>query len=404
MANEADSRETVPNFRWGETAGGASVSANVVEPPSGQKDVGWAPGDGLVAGWWNFCAWAARVAFRYLENWLGLDLPYNHVLTGAASTEGVVTNGAGLSVNVSSSRCWIGGSMYVVPAAANLALAAADPSDPRLDLVYARTTGSPAVPSYAVVTGTPDPATPTPALPAGGCPIATVRVNAAAVAPGTKSSIREFGAIQMDRLIARKRIDVGDISGTPGVTIRDTAGIVVGDPSDPTFWAIGGDFVYVDPALFGFSGGSHITRTFDLSSADFVPVHGGGTAFVSPDPTDNYNVVPFSAGTLEMLAAVRIPNGATIRAFRAYGEKTGTGEVTVSLIARSKIGGSFSFTPIDTTLEPIGTVMIEQTGLSVLVDQTFVYFIRLAFSAVAQPVKIWAAEVEYTEVNPFKSL
>jgi hypothetical protein len=405
MANEANSRDTVPNFRWGETAGGASVSVNVVAPSSGKQDTGWIPGsDGIVGEWWNWLHWAARVAFRYVENFFGLDLVYNHVLTGAAGTEGVITDGAGLSINVSSARCWIGGAMYTVPAAVNLALAAADPSDPRLDLVYARATGSPAVPSYAVVTGTPDPSVPTPALPAGGCAIGTVRVNAAAVAPGTKLSLREFGGLQMDRLIARKRIDVGDIGGTPAVTIRDTAGIVVGDPANPTFWAIGGDFVMVDPTLFGFSGGASITRKCDLSPADFTGVHGGGFAVVGADSADNYNLTVFSAGTLELIAPVQVPNGATIKAFRAYGEKVGTGDVTVSLIARSKIGGSFSPTNIDTTGKPIGTFMVEQTGLSVLVDQSFVYFIRLVFSAVAQPVKVWAAEVEYTEINPFDSL
>src|SRR5687767_10805493 len=135
MANEGNSRHTTPHPRWGETAAQVPNATNVVEPSGGKKDTGWVPGvDTLVGEWLNWIAWATGVFFRYIENSRALLWPRNQVMAGAGSGEGAVTAGAGLSINVAQGRVWIAGQMQLVTAATNLALAAADPTNGRIDL------------------------------------------------------------------------------------------------------------------------------------------------------------------------------------------------------------------------------------------------------------------------------
>jgi hypothetical protein len=405
MANEANSRDTVPQFRWGETSGGGSVSANVVEPSSGKKDTGWVPGvDGIVGEWWNWLHWAARVAFRYTENAFGLGLVDNHVMAGAINTEGVITNGAGLTVNVSSARCWIGGALYTVPAATNLALAAADPSDDRLDLVYAKTSGSPAVPSYAVVTGTPSGTLPlpTPALPAGGVVIGTVKVAAAATTPSTKASLREFGRVSLDRVIARERLDVGDVSGTPVVTILDAAGLsnglTVGDPTDPILQANPGlDVITLHPEAVTFS--SSIRRKFDVD----------GSSFVSQGPATLENDGSLALQSSEVAwAPVRVPHGCSITAVRVHGGKVSTpdGISELHLYARAKATGALTDLGPATGNDGVaGSPFTLEALISPahVVTQTKTYFIEIHGAASSGAV-VYGAEVEYEETNPFDGI
>jgi hypothetical protein len=411
MSNEADSRHTTPFPRWGETA--AQVpSVNVVEPSGGKKDLGWVPGaEGVVGEWWNWLHWAAGVFFRYVENALGLGLIYNHVMAGAAGTEGVVTAGAGLSVNVSSSRCWIGGGMYKVPAATNLALAAADPTHARLDLVYSKVTAG--APLYAVVTGTPSATLPlpVPAVPAGGTAIATVQVNAAAVVPGAVTSLREFGGLQLDRIIARRRIDVGDITGTPSVTLSDASGlgngITVGDPADPTFQANADlDIIVLHPEAVSFT--AAIVRRFDIDALDFRVTSGTGGAETVTFLADG-SLVLGSGGTQDYARApARVPNAGTITVVRVRGSKVAAADgLTVQLFKRDKATGTVTdLTAGGANNEGVaGSPFVLAKSLPVpeVVDQSATYFVQLKGGA-SGGATIFSATVEWEETRPFDGL
>lgn len=400
MAGEANSRDTVPNYRWGETAGGGSVSANVAEPSGGKKNTGWVPGvDGLVGEWLNWLSWAAGVFLRYLENVLGLGLTDNHVMSGAAGTEGVITAGVGLSVNVTSSRVWIDGAMYTVSAASNLALAAADPTNPRTDLIYAHLSGG--IPVYAVVTGTASASLPppTPALPAGSVQIGTARVAAAAVVPSVILSLREFGRLSLDRVIARERLDVGDVAGTPVVTISDASGLGNGITVGGVFFAnpdLG--LIGVDAEAVTFL--AAIRRKFDLSGADFQ-VSGGSPALAASG-----DYVGASAGVDEVLAAVHIPNGGTITAIRLYGNRASNTD-GLSIEIRKRAKGSGALTAIglvdNAGTGATGDFILASTGLSESVTQAGVYMFRVQWLG-GGVVEFWAAEVEWDELNPFDGI
>lgn len=115
-----------------------------------------------------------------------------------------VSAASGLSVQVAAGYCCVpsptannGGYIFGTLSAATLTLAAADPSNPRTDLIAARVydTGNSA--SYCdveVVTGTPATPATTPSLPTASIPLATVSVPAAAVAlaSGAVADLRSY--------------------------------------------------------------------------------------------------------------------------------------------------------------------------------------------------------------------
>lgn len=113
--------------------------------------------------------------------------------TGAPTivSGGVVTAGAGLSVNVSVSEIrpdgpGVTGAYVAGSAATNLAIGANASGNPRIDLVTHPEAGGAA----AVTAGTPAVAPVAPATPAGKIPLATVAVANGAVAPGTITDVR----------------------------------------------------------------------------------------------------------------------------------------------------------------------------------------------------------------------
>lgn len=103
-----------------------------------------------------------------------------------------VSAGSGLSVQVAAGYCCVpsptannGGYIFGTLTAATLTLAAADPTNPRTDLIVAivsDTGNSASFCAVQVVTGTPATPPTTPSLPSAAIPLATVSVPAAAVA------------------------------------------------------------------------------------------------------------------------------------------------------------------------------------------------------------------------------
>lgn len=397
MANEADSRSTTPFPRWSETA--AQVpSVNVTEPSGGKKDVGWLPGaDGVVGEWWNWLHWAAGVFFRYLENWLGLAFVDNALLAGTLNTEGVITAGVGLSVDITACRLWITGAMYKVPAAVNLALAAADPTNPRIDLIYAKVSAG--SPSYDKVTGTPAAIPAVPTLPAGGCVIGTVRVNATAVVPGTIGSLREFGRLALDRFVARARIDIGDPLA-PTVKVDTVSGLGnglwCGIGASPLFQAnVDLGYILLEPEAVNFT--APIIRRCDVDGSELV-LAGGSSGSLSILSDGSCKLT----GGAIAYAAVRIPNGATITAVRAHGTKVSSlDDFHLGLFRRDKSTGTF----VDLTTSPgnAGAALPFLFSVALIapesVSQDATYVVRVFGDAT-----LFSATVEYTETKPFDGL
>lgn len=439
MSNEADSRDTTPFPRWAETA--AEVpSVNVTEPSGGKKDVGWLPGvDGIVGPWWNWLHWATGVFIRHIENIFALGLTRNHIMAGAAAGEGAVTAGVGLTVNVASSRCWLQGAMYVVPAEVNKTLTAADPTDPRIDIVVARVTGG--VAAYTKITGTPAPSPSAPAALDTDAVMAEVTVPAAAAAPGAIVNRREFGAVSLDRIIAVDRLDAGSTGGAdamlyvdgpqelfrigtlaiPGMSYASGAGFVVssdfefvGDIKGTTdfdgFQAGGditltGDFVsagntQVAPETFELL--ASITRKYDMSVGDFV-FAGGNALALSGAPA----VFAVTTGNVsDVIGAVRVPNGVVITAVRVRGTKTATDAfILIDFRSVAKATNASVFTDAaNNNGTGTGAFSLDITGLAHAVDQNEVYYLLLRLTGGAGTITLWNAEVEYTEDTPFDGL
>lgn len=417
MANEANSRHTTPFPRWGETTAQVPNASNVSEPSGGKKDVGWVPGgEGITGQWWNWLHWAAGVFFRYIENALLLAYPDNHVMAGAPDTEGVVSNGAGLTVNVTAARVWLDGQMHKVPAATNLALAVADPTDARVDLVYAHLVAL--APVYAVVTGTPSATLPlpVPAVPAGGVALYTVQVNAAGATPGSKVDVREFGAFTVDRITGRKKLYVGEVSSTPVFEVNsDTSlisGVIIGDPTDPLL--VGNVFLdqlYLSADRVQFI--EVVTRQLDLPGSAFnasgfvddpnsigAPINGAYSNTTGGgwqgDADDAANVV----------APVQLPDGVTITRVRAYGNRVDDARgLSFDLYARVKATGSP--TSVATKSNNIGSGATGDFTLSdpvsVVVDQGNYYELSVTWIGHGQ-CKLRGAEIEYTESKPWQSV
>lgn len=425
MAN-SDSRHTTPTLRWGETTGEV-VDANVVEPSGGKKSTGWVPGvDGAVAEWFNWLWYAAGAMLRYIEASRAKMWTRNHLMRGAGAGEGAVTNGVGLSLNVASAAVWVDGAMYQVPAATNLALAAADPTDDRIDLVIARVTAG--TPEFAVVTGTPDPAPEAPALPAGAVAIAEVEVDAADTIPGSATDRRLFGAISMDLLRADKQLAAGDMGAQFFFLVEDLGAAwsyKVGGSNNPILEIsdfgrsvfFDADVITLPPEVVTFE--APITRKFDIHASAFMPRQRDFSGGVDVDIVylglnDSYQLQMFGAALSPddsgaAVAPVQIPNGATITAVRAYGNKPGTGSLNVLLFRANKISGAISPIGGDSIASgaATGDFILQNDALSHVVDQEYVYYFRALFedtSAQADSCILWAAEVEYTEAVPWGSL
>lgn len=423
MAN-SDSRHSTPTLRWGETTGEV-VDANVVEPSGGKKNTGWIPAvDGAVAEWFNWLWYAAGAMFRYIEKSRAKMWTRNHLMRGAGAGEGAVTNGVGLSLNVTSAAVWVDGAMYQVPAATNLALAAADPTDDRIDLVIARVTAG--APEFAIVTGTPAPAPEAPALPAGAVAIAEVEVDAADTIPGSATDRRLFGAISMDLLRADKQFVAGDMGAQSFLVVEDLGAawsFKAGGSNNPILeisdfgrsFLVDANNVIIDapsvtitPEAVEFD--APITRKFDLGPGDFTQISGAVAGAVRPDgegpgtiDTQTLYLTAFSDGGA--VAPVRIPNGATITAWRVYGSKPDTGELLAAFSSRVKATGvNVLHGTADTTALGVGVFTIGDAGLSIPVDQDSVYMLALEFTENSGSCFVWAAEVEYEETKPFDGL
>lgn len=412
-----DSRHNFKLPRWASDTSGVA-SGNETEPPSQQKDDGWVPNvDSINGRWWNWLHQQAYYWFSYAENLWDRRWTVAHVMRSAAGTNaGEVTAGTGLAVDVVAARVWIDGAMYLVPAATDLALAAADPTDPRYDLVIARLNGG--VPEYAVLTGTPAPAPVEPTPTTSQVPCARVRVNASASAPSSISDRRRFGVLEIDTLEASQDLDVGDdgdvvsirangganptvslFGGTSGLASLDIGGILTWlvETGPLSLANLVGDLV-IPPEQVLFS--SAITRKFDISGVDFaaaVPIHTGfGVA-------DGRVLAVDAAGSCA--APVRVPNGATITAIRVYGTKPGASNVTATLRRVIKATGVVSdLASADTSALGTGDFVISDTGLGLAVAQTGVLYLALTFSSNTDSVEVWGAEVEYTQLRPFDGL
>lgn len=408
MANEADSRHTTPFPRWGETA--AQVpDAGVVEPSGGVKDTGWVPGvDVPVAEWFNWISWAAGVFFRYIENVFAFMWTRNHVMAGASAGSCEVTAGVGLSVNVATGPVWIAGQMHKVPAATNLAIAAAHATLNRRDLVIAKVVTL--VPQYAIVTGTPGALPDLPAVPAGAVPLADLSIEATDTAPSAIVDLREFGAVDLASVRASRKLTAGDIgSGNNMLEVTGSFGftpspmITLGDTSDPTAQIDGAfEAFWIKPEVFKFF--AAIKRKFDIDATGFQRIM---------FPGDTVIAIHNTSGTLlldtgnDAMAPVRVPNGCTIKAVRVYGTRIGTTEgVSVQLVSVAK-GDGARVDLLPTTSndgDPAGDYVLEAAGLTILVDQSKTYRLHLTGSGSGDPAQVFSAEVEYNEQKPFDGL
>jgi hypothetical protein len=443
-----DSRHNFKVPRWAISAGDVD-SGNATEPSSGQKDVGWEPGVDSVNGrWWNWLHQQAGVFLTYIENVWDRRWTEPQVMRSSKGTsQGDVTAGVGLSVDVAACQVWIDGAMYQVPAATNLALATADPTDPRDDLVVAELSGG--VPEFAVITGTPDPSTPDPTAGAGQVPIALVRVGAAATAPGTITSRREYGVLEVDRLGVDDTLYVGADGRTlkvldganPAITLFDNttglASLLVknGAGDAELTWVLGSG-----PILFDLPGAFDVTTATDVlldagddvivTAADDITLTAGGTLTISPpsfatDITQRIelaadalryaggDLVVYTGGTYAsdapqwtrtsagegyLRASVTLPIGAIITTVRVWGEKTTTdAHVRMRLVAITKTTNSrTNVFSTDNDGATTGDFVLSQSSVNYLVASGETLFLDLMLDGDGGAVSVWAAEVTYT--------
>jgi hypothetical protein len=411
-----DSRHTAPLPRWGMTTGEA-VDSDVVEPADAKKDIGWLPAsEKPPAEYFNWLSWAAYMCLSYIDSWVAKRWTLNHVMrNGKVANAGAVTPGAGLSVNVSLSRVWIEGAMYEVPAAVNLALAAADPTDPRNDLVVAQLTLG--VPSYAIVTGTPA-ATPTdPALASDEVAMARVRVPALAVVPGTITSLRQFGALALDHLEVDQTLLMGDMGGglylvqgntDNGGVLRliEQGSLYVGGALLSVLQATGE--IFIEPEAVKFP--APIRRKIDKGPHEFG-VSDAANMFVTyatglgdRSLTAQGNQVPAQIAYVQFC----VPNGAIIKAARVYGNRAANDRgLTIELRSFAKGTGAKVVLGTATNLSTgaAGTFTLGITGLTEPVDQSKFYELRIDYVGVGiDATAVFGAELEYEETKPFDGI
>lgn len=411
-----DSRHTVSLPRWG--VNGETIDSDVVEPPGSQKDSGWVPQvDRPVAEWWNWLHAQAYLFLAYLESILERRYNQNHVMRSAkGTTECQVTAGAGLSVNVVLGHVWIQGDMYEVPAATNLALAAADATNPRYDMIVARVTSG--VPAYAVVTGTPAASPAEPAIAANEEAIARVRVNALAVAPTSIVDRRVYGRLGVAELKVDTIANLGDLGTGAHLVELDTAsgGVLYLAKEGTAFLGNGlltvqpgSGLVIVNAEAVQFV--APIARKYDipwsgwtwfdgtLATSGLPPVRGsqgGGDAYLGTE------------ALMQMEAPVHVPNGAAITRIAVYGHRT-TNAVGLRLVLYSHTkGGGVEAVVAEVSNSgsgPTGNFTLSYTLPSPhAVDQSKTYDLRVQWLDNGSAVAVRSAEVEYEETKPFDGL
>lgn len=403
-----DSRHTITVPRWAVSTGEV-LDPNAVAPPGPQQDTGWVPGvDVPVGNWWNWLHQQTGLFLEYFESiaakrWTNDHLPRTQKGTTALS----VSAGVGLSVNVVAGYAWLQGAQYQFAAATNLALVAADPTNPRYDLVVVQQVGG--VPSIAVVTGTPAAAPAEPSIASNQLTIARLRVAAAAVAPSLFVDRRIFGALSLARFAVDTRLAAGDIGGgsylldvdtelTPVIRIGETGTTILGTSQITIFDAA--NQIHVSPEAVQFT--APIRRKYDI----------GVTAF-----TDRRNVERNDASGLSLLdngavphayAAVRIPNGGTITTVRLYGNRvTNTPGFSAILYAVAK--GTGVQTVLGTMASNAGTGATGDFtrtlgGISHVVDQSNTYELFVLWIGSAADLRLRGAEVEWEESKPFDGI
>jgi hypothetical protein len=403
-----DSRHNLKTPRWGNTTGEV-VSPHVTEPPGAKKDTGWVPTvDVPVGSWWNWLHHQAGLLLEYLELVLLRTFNLNHLMReGKGTAVATVTAGAGLSVNVTTSRAWIEGAMYQVPAAVNLALVGADPANPRNDLVVAQHTAG--VPSYAIVTGTPAATPADPAIASHQEAVARVRVPALAVVPGTITDLRVFGALGLDHLEVDETFELGDlgggnflIEGNAGgngllklmgglLSFNFTTGKVTVEPEAVTFPAPIRRKIDKGPYEFAVTDPANMVVSYAGAFGDRYRVGFG-------------NTVPAQFAYVQFC----VPNGGEITAVRVYGDRNTTDAgVEIELRSFEKGGGAMTVlgTISNYALGAAGPFTLSLTGLSELVDQSKFYELQIKWeSATNETTGIIGAELEYEETMPFDGI
>lgn len=445
-----DSREQFKNPRWAIGAASETPDADAVEPPSQQKDHGWQPGtDVPVTEWWNWMWLQVYLFLAYIESAWANRWGINHLTRDqAGTTAGQVTAGTGLSVNVAAATVWIEGQQFEVPAETNLALDTADPTDPRIDLIVADVTSN--IPSFQVLTGTPDSSPSPPAAASNQVAMAQVSVAAGASAPGAIADRRRFGALALGRLAIDEDLDFGedgsvlkaranagfsptltlfdDVGGLPIVQVKNGLGdaeltwLVGSGPllldmagnlsatvsGDVTIDAggdvvISGDSLTIPPPVYD----SPINGYYEMSAEDFeIRVNANDPEQLAYNDT----VLPgkweaTGGGDSDaniLFAPVHVPVGATITAVRGWGNKADDAEagIRMQLYAVTKTTGSATEVS-DANNFDTGTgnfVLSETASKTVVSGETLV--LRVGLRSAGGTIEFWAAEVEYTFTAP----
>lgn len=406
-----DNRASFSNPRWAVSTG-ETLDPNAVEPPGPQKDTGWVPGvDVPVGEWWNWLHQQASIFFGYIESVWAKRWTVNSLLrSGKGTTSGQVSAGAGLSVNVALGRFWIEGAMYEIAAATNLALAAADPTNPRYDIIVAKVVGG--VPSYDKVTGTPAASPSEPAISSNMVALARVRVNAAAVTPTSIVDRRIFGSHAMDEGQVDRTFRAGDLGGGDYLLEVDDDVVVGGRVKIAPVAGlvdIGGSTIVVTPATqqvsiepAGVLLATPVVRKFDLPRAGFTE-----TSDVDRQPIGGQEAFVDTGAVAFVRAPVRIPNGGQIKAVRVYGYRgTNTPGFTTTLLAINKSTGAGTTVATGTNngAGPTGNFTQQITGFTHTVDQNSVYELTVLWVAASGDLGLRSAEVEWEETTPWNSL
>jgi hypothetical protein len=312
--------------------------------------------------------------------------------------------------------------------ASDLALATADATDPRYDLVVARLNSG--APEYFVVTGTPDPAPVEPTPTAAQAPCARVRVNAGATSPSSIADRREFGVLGVERLEASSKLDAGDDGRT--LKVRDNGGanptvalfddvtglpvltVYNGSGAPELVWLVGsgpltlagltGDLI-IPAEQIAFE--AAIKRKYDMHADDFTLRVGTALepgAF-SGGAAGRWSKTSGSGAVVR--SCVRVPNGGSIKAVRAYGEKTADAAAHLILRLFAVAKGSNDYTllaEVDNDGGAIGTFTLADASLAHAVTQASVYVVEVEMDAAGGAVYLHSAEVEYDEIRPFDGI
>jgi hypothetical protein len=412
VSEEFKSRHNLRIPRWGDNDAGTVQSVHVTEPSGGVKDTGWIPGPvnaggtGIVGPWWNWLHYMAGQFFRYLDLRAALLWTRPSLMPGSAAGECAVTIGAGMSVNVATGRVMILGGMHSVPAVVGLALDPAHATLSRIDLVVARIVA--AVPTYAVISGTPG-ATPAPPLPLfGDVVLAQAFVLPAAGAPFLILDLREFGALDIDAIRVTRNLYAGQV--TPGapylldVDARVEKRVRLGSSTDPQL-EVDANNGRINVKADQFRTFEDVVGYYDITPGDFQDLFGfGGEVGVGPI-NHTYGA---QIGDGQAIAPIRLPPNSTIRAWRVYGAKGGTDNVSASLITKVKATNAAGMIGVTRSTDALGNgsgaFVLVNSGLSIAYDPAKIYELLVDFHDAGTDLEIFAAEVEYTVRNPLKGI